>query len=128
VGDAPILIAEDDRDVREAIVAFLHLLGVRTVEAENGEEVLRQVREGETPCLVLLDLMMPVMDGWEVCVQMKRTEMYATIPVILLSAHPDTVRAGARLGAAGALRKPVDPVELEQVVRKYCPTYSSSGQ
>jgi CheY-like chemotaxis protein len=104
VTDAPILVADDDPDVREAIVAFLQLLGVRTLEAENGRDVLRQMREGEMPCLVLLDLMMPVMDGWQVCAEMKRTSLHDAIPVVLMSAHPDTMRARVALGVAGALR------------------------
>ena len=85
----PVLVVEDDEDVREAVATILEDEGYEVVTACHGREALDVLASGARPCVVLLDLMMPVMDGWQVLEEMQRHAALATIPVIVLSASRD---------------------------------------
>src|SRR5262245_25567569 len=82
-----ILVVEDDEDTRLALTGLLEDEGYRTVGAAHGAEALRHLGTGERPQLILLDLMMPVMDGWEFRVAQKQNDALQSIPVIALSAN-----------------------------------------
>src|SRR5262245_11830612 len=116
----PVLIVEDDADLREMMAQLLTLEGYGTATVSNGREALRYLHEGEVPKVILLDLMMPVMDGWE----FRRRQQadpdphLADLPVIVLSAL-DQQRA-SNLEASAFLKKPLDFDRLLELVRQYC--------
>src|SRR5437763_14895472 len=96
--DAGILIVEDDTDVREAMAIFLAGEGYKVVEAGHGAEALDQLRSATVFCLILLDLYMPVMDGWAFRAEQLRDAALAAIPVIVISADDSASRRGRGLG------------------------------
>jgi CheY-like chemotaxis protein len=112
----PILIVEDDPDIRSAMTMILKSEGYEVAGASEGREALDRLREPSRPCLILLDLMMPRMDGFELRVQQMQDPTLADIPVIVFSAGADLERKVAPLRVDGYLEKPVDiPVLLELV-------------
>jgi len=117
-GHCPVLIVEDDADLREMMAQLLLLEGFRTATASNGREALDYLRTGRSPDIILLDLMMPVMDGWEFRREQQRDPQLAKVPVIILSAL-DSARA-AGIGAQAFLKKPLDFDRLLDLVRRYC--------
>jgi CheY-like chemotaxis protein len=115
---SPILIVEDDADLREMMAQLLHLEGYETALAANGREALDYLRVNGTPKLILLDLMMPVMDGWEFRREQQRDPEIARVPVVVLSAL-DRGRA-IDVIADDFLKKPLDFDRLLELVRNYC--------
>jgi CheY-like chemotaxis protein len=116
----PVLVVDDDRDVRESLGVLLGAEGYRVVEAADGDDALARLRTGEEPCLILLDLMMPRKNGWEFRREQLRDPRLAAVPVVVLSAH-DRVREQAReLGVRDWLSKPVDVDRLLGMVEAYC--------
>jgi len=115
-----VLIVEDDVDLREMMVQLLKLEGINSEAVANGREALEYLnrRLGNVPHLILLDLMMPVMDGWEFLRQKGSDAELAGVPVIVLSAI-DRSRAG-ELRADGYLVKPLDFERLLGLIRTYC--------
>ncbi len=101
-----ILIIEDDRFLRELIVRKLSDEGFTTVEAMDGEKGIKKVKE-ESPDLVLLDLILPGIDGFEVLSRMKKDESLKSIPVIILSnlGQKEEVEKGLKMGAVDYLIK-----------------------
>src|SRR5438445_13017963 len=84
-----LMVVEDDADIREALVDILNDEGFTVYEARNGVEALEHLRILETaelPCLIFVDLRMPLMDGWEFLAQQKLDVRLASIPVVVLSA------------------------------------------
>ena len=101
-----VLIVDDDNDIREILGEVLTEAGYEVMGAKDGAEALRLLGEGETlPCVILLDLMMPVMNGYEFRTAQKNDPQLSAIPVILLTAgvRPDV----EALGVAAILPKPV---------------------
>ncbi len=101
-----ILIIEDDKFLRELIVQKLIKENYQTIEAVDGEEGVKKVKE-EKPDLILLDLILPGIDGFEVLARVKEDSAVASIPVIILSnlGQKDDVERGLKLGVAGYLIK-----------------------
>jgi CheY-like chemotaxis protein len=119
--DRTVLVVEDDREVRDAIAEVLADCEYKAVEASNGAEALQQLRNAVIrPCLILLDVMMPTMDGWEFRAQQQRDPSVKDIPVILLSAHTDVKTVAAQMQAAGFLAKPVAVDNLLETVERFC--------
>jgi CheY-like chemotaxis protein len=114
----PVLIVEDDADLREMMAQLLTLEGFQAATATNGREALDYLRKSPTPDLILLDLMMPVMDGWEFSKQQQADPAIAKVPVVVLTAV-DQARAKA-VNATAFLNKPLDFDRLLQLVRQYC--------
>src|SRR5579863_8610418 len=81
-----ILVVEDDRDLREILCESLRLEGFEVVGAEHGEAALRHLQTGARPCVILLDLMMPIMDGWTFRERISRDRSLAQIPIIVMTA------------------------------------------
>ena len=114
----PVLIVEDDEDLREMMAQLLTLEGYDSATVSNGREALDYLHHCSTPHVILLDLMMPVMDGWEFRRQQEADPALAPVPVIVLSAL-DQARA-AKIHAAAFLKKPLDFDRLLSLIRMYC--------
>ncbi len=112
---AQILIAEDERDIRELIAFTLGAVGHNIVQAGNGEDALRLARENP-PDLIMTDVRMPRLTGYELCRAIKSDEALKHIPVIILSAkgQDEEIGQGREVGADDYILKPFGPVELAQ--------------
>jgi DNA-binding response OmpR family regulator len=113
-----VLVVDDDRVIQQLLEVNLELEGYDVVAtAADGKEALEKIKELK-PDLVILDIMMPKMDGLEVCRRLRADDELASIPVILLSARAQDmdIREGLEIGASAYLTKPFDPVELLEVV------------
>jgi CheY-like chemotaxis protein len=115
-----ILFIEDESDLRPALTVLLELKGYRVDWAGDGHEALEHLRRGDRPNLILLDLVLPGMDGWEFRREQSRDPDLAGIPVVLVSADDDLPRSATALGARGYLEKPVGLDELVRAVRQNC--------
>ena len=114
---ASILVVEDDQDIRCSVRDVLELEGYFVQTAENGQIGLELLHKMEPPCLVLLDLMMPVVDGLEF-LQKKRADIkIAPIPVVIVSAIAERSKAEPD---TPYIKKPIDIHVLLDVVRQYC--------
>ena len=118
VGHCPVLIVEDDEDLREMMAQLLSLEGFHSATVANGREALQYLQDAEKPQVILLDLMMPVMDGWEFRRQQKADPQIAPVPVIVLSALDQ--RRAAPVEAEAFLNKPLDFDRLLELVRDHC--------
>jgi CheY-like chemotaxis protein len=110
-----ILIVEDDADLQEALSEALEGEGYRVRSARNGQEALEELAlDEDQPNLILLDLVMPLMNGWKFLDERQRRANLSDIPVLVLSGF-----GGARPPhTAGVLRKPIHPLELFRAVRQ----------
>jgi CheY-like chemotaxis protein len=113
-----VLVVEDDFDLRDALVPILEYEGHKVVSAANGREALDQLHGMPAPSVILLDLMMPVMNGEDFRAAQLRDPRLASIPVVVLSAHPRAEEQAARMGAVGCLKKPFDVDALLDLVRR----------
>ena len=115
---AEVLVVEDEPDIRNLIVLHLSREGFRCRTAKSGPEALREARAA-TPDLVILDLMLPDLDGLEVCRRLRSDAATATIPIIMLTAKADEVDrvVGLEMGADDYVVKPFSPKELIARVR-----------
>jgi CheY-like chemotaxis protein len=113
-----VLIVEDDTDVREMMDLLLTSMGYRTVTAPNGAVALERLRE-DRPCMVLLDLMMPVMTGWEFRERQLADPQLASIPVLCMSAvyQPEDVKTKLQVNC---LAKPLDFGRLIDEIATAC--------
>jgi CheY-like chemotaxis protein len=116
-GDNTILIVDDDEAIRDALREALETEGYETALATQGQEALTWLGEHPRPALVLLDLMMPVMDGWEVIDELRQEDRLSEIPIVVITAFGRDLR-----GATGMpiLRKPIELVDLLSTVGRYC--------
>ena len=119
--DHRILVVEDNTSTRESLILLLESEGFVAEGVENGREALRVLREGYGACLILLDLMMPVMDGWAFRVEQRHDPRLEDIPVVVLTATVDPAQEARRLGAVAAFQKPIDIGPLLNVVAEFCP-------
>jgi CheY-like chemotaxis protein len=118
MSDPMVMVVEDDLDTREMLCRFLELEGYRVVGASNGRQALDRLAGGTQACVIVLDLMMPVMDGWQFRREQIRDTQLSRIPVIVVSAAGrDRVE---RIDANEVLSKPVDLDELLACVSQYC--------
>jgi CheY-like chemotaxis protein len=126
--DRTVLVVEDDREVRDAIAEVLADSEYKAVGAANGVEALEQLRNAPVrPCVILLDVMMPTMDGWAFRAEQQRDPSVKDIPVILLSANTDVRSAAAQMQAAGFLTKPVAVDSLLDTVERFCALDSAAS-
>jgi CheY-like chemotaxis protein len=108
-----VLVVEDDREIREAIAAILRREGYPVLCAANGEAALEILRLSPREAgLILLDLMMPIMDGWEFRRRQQNDPILRAIPVVILSAGGQVEKKAQNLEAAGWLQKPFHLEEL----------------
>jgi CheY-like chemotaxis protein len=114
-----ILVADDDPVILRLLQVNFNLEGYEVHTATRGEEALEKAKE-HLPDIILLDVMMPGVDGWEVCRRLKEDQATAAIPVIFLSARAQDQdrRRGYELGVVAYVTKPFDPGELIEVVQR----------
>lgn len=119
-----ILVAEDERDIRELIVFTLQISGFQVVQVPNGEEAVKKAGE-IGPDLILMDVRMPKMTGYEACKVLKQEESTKDIPVVFLSAKGQEaeINTGLELGAEEYFLKPFAPDELTDRVNKILTKY-----
>jgi CheY-like chemotaxis protein len=115
-----ILVVDDDPDVRDAITSVLGDEGYQVTSAGSGREALEQLRRQTRPSLILLDMVMPDMDGWRFRMELKKLPELAGIPVVILSAHGNVRDAALALGASDYLRKPLQVDSLLEIAERYC--------
>jgi CheY-like chemotaxis protein len=115
-GRDSILVVEDDTDLRDCVCEELQDAGYDVSTAGNGREGLAQLERGDRPCLILLDLMMPVMTGYEFLAELRNRA--ADIPVVVMSAFLDP--AAVPVNVSETLPKPFRHTDLLAVVRRYC--------
>ncbi|UCH95789.1 MAG: response regulator [Candidatus Aminicenantes bacterium] len=126
--NASILIADDTESTRALIKGFLDFPGIRLIEAENGKEAVALARQYR-PHLVIMDLRMPKMDGYEAISILKADKDLGSTPVIAISAFPlkEQEQAVRKVGCDGYLKKPVNKAELFSELMKFLP-YSTRGK
>jgi CheY-like chemotaxis protein len=110
-----VLVVDDDPDVRDTIADVLGTEGYRVLEASEGKEALR-VLELARPNLIILDMLMPVMNGRAFLEEQRRIPAVADIPVLVITAYGVAHEDAARLKTAGFLKKPMEIRELLQTV------------
>ena len=111
-----VLVVDDDPDLREFLRLMLTSMGFAVTSAANGQEAL-EVMEGYDPELILLDMKMPVMNGWEFCRALEGRD--ARPPIVMLTAAADPAAWAADVHAEGWLGKPFEYAELEAMVRRF---------
>jgi CheY-like chemotaxis protein len=111
-----VLIIEDDDDVRDALAQLLEDEGYGVHAAHNGREGLQIASEAAPPRVIVLDLMMPIMNGWEFLAARRNDPRLRNVPVVVVSAAGDPKRLGE---VTAFLRKPIDIRRLLQVVQEY---------
>src|SRR5262245_28252939 len=114
-----ILFIEDDHDIRAALTQILVEEGYAVDGASNGKEALDVLLNGSRPHLILLDLMMPIMNGWQFREVQRSHPALADIPVVLISATTNLKQSAAAIGAVAFLRKPVALDDLLSAVDRW---------
>lgn len=123
-----ILVVDDDAEIRETIVDVLTENGFEAIGATDGIEALTQLRDPEDRwAVVLLDLMMPNMDGRAFREQQLQDRELASIPVVVVSAATDVHETASELQAAAAVTKPVRLLDLVAIVSRFCPRLEPTG-
>ena len=115
-----ILVVDDQSDSSDAVGLLLEQEGLDVRIARNGEEALDALRHGFRPCLVVVDLMMPKMDGWEFRQRQLSDPQFATIPVVIMSGYPNADKAAPTLGVRTVLKKPLSARRLLALVNRDC--------
>jgi CheY-like chemotaxis protein len=112
-----VFIVDDDDDARRSLGLLLQMKGYVVEFASNGREALKKLREGPLPRLLITDLMMPVMDGWQLRTEMLKDSVLASIPVITISGRDCDARS---FRAVACLTKPVDLTQLYGLLELHC--------
>jgi len=112
-----VLLIEDEPDIRESVADALEIEGVKVLTASNGREGIELLKTIPAPDLILLDLWMPVTNGWEFLDLKKGDRRLAPIPTVLLSAYPVP---NEHEGVEGFIKKPIDLDALLATVNKFC--------
>jgi CheY-like chemotaxis protein len=115
-----ILLVEDDVDLAHITAEVLEAEGYQVAIAANGHEALAHLRTTQPPALILLDMMMPVMDGWKFREELQGMPEVASIPIVTLTADGDARGKAASIGAAGHLSKPVTINSLLDEIERIC--------
>lgn len=112
-----ILVVEDDVAIQKSLRFAMESEGYKVFTASNGKEGLETFGTMPKPCMILLDLMMPIMDGFEFLAERNKNPPLAEIPVIIVSAFPEKMKA---VPADGYINKPVKLDALFELIKKYC--------
>jgi CheY-like chemotaxis protein len=115
-----VLVVDDDTDIREAIGMALERFGYEVLLAENGADAFRVMRaHPRLPCVILLDLMMPVMDGMQFREAQLADARFAAVPLVVLSGHGQVAAFASKLRADEYFEKPIDLLTLRDVVGRF---------
>ena len=121
-----VFIVDDDPDICDTMQMVLECYGYRVVTAEGGADALDKLTKGENPCLILLDLMMPEMNGIQLRHELLRDPELAAIPVVIVSAAGDIAAKAAALGVEG-LSKPINMDVLLATIQRFgCTTVDAN--
>ena len=112
------MVVDDDESIRDTLKQVLEFEGYTAEAVADGAEALRWLGQNEAPCVILLDLMMPVMDGWTVLDRLGEDPRLSKIPVVVVTAFGKDI---GRAAAYTVLRKPVELDHLLEVVQSHCP-------
>jgi len=115
-----VLLIDDNREFREAVAEFLTDEGYTVHSAADGREALQWSKNCETlPKLILLDLLMPILDGWGFLDERRKDSRLACVPVVIMSGASGIEREAKNAGASAVMNKPVVPQELLRVIQYY---------
>ena len=114
-----VLVIDDDADMRDVVTDLLRDEGYEVIAVPGAREALRLLEEGIRPALILLDMMMPGMDGRQFRAEQTKNPEWATVPTIVFSAYVDVVETASALGAAGGLQKPLRMDVLLETVERF---------
>jgi CheY-like chemotaxis protein len=117
-----VLVVDDDSILRESLALLLSIKGYQVITACDGREALQTLHDGRRPCLIVLDLMMPGMDGFQFRRAQLEDPALAKIPVVLCSGHPTAPHVAQQLGALACFEKPFDVQSLLGVVASQADT------
>ena len=117
---AEVLLVEDDPEIRASLRELLGEEGFALYETANGLEAIEYLRSGNRPRVIILDLAMPVVNGWEFRIAQKANPSISEIPVVIISAREQTSDDVAWMEAAEFLPKPIDVERLLGAVRRFC--------
>lgn len=113
-----IMVVDDNKDIRTSVHQILEICGYEVIEAEDGMNCLKQLEQGHLD-LVILDIMMPGMNGWDVAARMKQNEKWNSIPIVFLTAKGDDMSVGlAGLASEDYIIKPFDVNQLIECVSR----------
>jgi two-component system alkaline phosphatase synthesis response regulator PhoP len=111
-----IMVVDDNKDIRISVHQILEICGYEVIEAEDGMNCLKQLEQGH-PDLVILDIMMPGMSGWDVAARIKQNEKWNSIPIVFLTAKGDDMSMGlGGLASEEYIVKPFDVMKLMECV------------
>jgi CheY-like chemotaxis protein len=108
-----IMVVDDNKDIRISVHQILEICGYEVIEAEDGMNCLKQLEQGH-PDLVILDIMMPGMSGWDVAARIKQNEKWNSIPIVFLTAKGDDMSMG--LGGLASEEYIVKPFDVNQLI------------
>lgn len=124
-----VMVVDDDEDLRETLTEVLHDNAYQVVGAANGKEALDFLQgTARRPCVILLDLMMPIMDGKTFRVELMKEPRLSDIPVVVLSAHANLDEVLADIEVQAKLRKPVEIEPLLALVDRHCKDIAAQAQ
>lgn len=112
-----ILVVEDNKEIQDSLKQALEVEWYKVYTADNGKEGMNQLSMMPTPCLILLDLMMPIMNGWEFVDEINKNLMFSSIPIVVVSAFAE--KSGSPK-IHGYIQKPIDLDALLNSVSKHC--------
>lgn len=115
-----VLVVEDDPGALDGLVYYLQSRGLDAIAALGGEAALRYLRGELQPCVVVTDVVMPDLDGWELLAAVRADPMLSALPIVMCSGHSEHVSRALQAGARAYLPKPVDPVHVADAVVRYC--------
>jgi CheY-like chemotaxis protein len=121
VSSKVVLVVDDDKDLRDTLVDVLQEEGYEAIAASSGQEALKLLQEGARPGIILLDMMMPGMDGQRFRTEQMQNGAWTTIPTVIFSAHVKAAEAASTMGVAGVLQKPVRMEALLEMVSRFVP-------
>jgi CheY-like chemotaxis protein len=117
---ACVLVVDDDLEIRETMRQILEVEGYQVAVASNGANALDLLHRGLAPRLILLDLMMPVMNGWELREALQRDSRLKTIPIVVFTGDGSAAAKAESGHAAGYITKPIDLEPLLACVAGFC--------
>ena len=114
-----LLLVEDNDDIRESLTRLLESKGYVVDAARHGQEALQKLRQNGPPCLAIMDLIMPVMDGWQLRRELLKDEKFAAVPVVIVSGVANLQKASS-VDSVAKLQKPVSLPKLYHILDEHC--------